>query len=157
LEVKKKYPDIKACIVGDGPRKLELTRLAGELGVTENVTFTGFQKDVPYYYNSSRIFIHTSETEGFPNVVLEAMMCGLPCVISNCGDIVDLAKDGFNSLVIQNYSDYQGFAKAICNLLEDEELYGNISRNALKSVEAISIENVTCQWKLLLDDMRVKG
>jgi glycosyltransferase involved in cell wall biosynthesis len=136
--------------VGDGPRKNELIQLAEKLGISENIDFVGFQTDVPYYYNSSKIFIHTSETEGLPNVVLEAMMCGLPCIVSNCGDILDIAKDGYNSLVIQKFDDYRGFANAIYNLLENDELYNNICRNALKITESVSIENVTQQWELIL-------
>ena len=150
FEVKSLYPHIRVCIVGDGPRKNELIQLAEKLGISENIDFVGFQTDVPYYYNSSKIFIHTSETEGLPNVVLEAMMCGLPCIVSNCGDILDIAKDGYNSLVIQKFDDYRGFANAIYNLLENDELYNNICRNALKITESVSIENVTQQWELIL-------
>jgi glycosyltransferase involved in cell wall biosynthesis len=149
-KVKEKYPDIKACIVGGGPCKPEITRLANELGIKENVDFVGVQKNVAYFYNSARIFIHTSEREGFPNVVLEAMLCGLPCVVSNCGDIIDIAKDGFNSLVIQKFNDYEGFAKAITNLLQDEELYHNLSQNALKTMELLSAEDVTRRWEMIL-------
>jgi glycosyltransferase involved in cell wall biosynthesis len=149
-KVKEKYPNIKACIVGDGPCKPELIRLVNELGIKENVDFAGFQKEVQHYYNSARIFIHTSEREGFPNVVLEAMMCGLPCVVSNCGDIIDVASDGFNSLVIQKFNDYGGFARAIITLLEDDKLYRKLSQNAIKTMELLSAEDVTCKWEIIL-------
>ena len=156
LEVKRNYPDIKACIVGNGPLKSKLIRFANDLGIKENVDFIGFQTDVPKYYNSSKIFVHTSETEGFPNVVLEAMRCGLPCVVSNCGDIIDIAKDGLNSLVIQKFNNYEGFAKAIINLLKDKNLYNSLSRNALETAESISIENVTHQWEQVLDNIKLQ-
>ncbi len=151
LEVKKKYPNIKACIVGDGPLKSKLVRLATDLGIKENVDFVGFQKDVPKYYNGSKIFLHTSESEGFPNVVLEAMTCGLPCVVSNCGDIVDIAKDGSNSLVIEKFNDHEGFARAILQLLEDKNLYDRLSLNSLETAASISLEKVTNQWELVID------
>lgn len=150
-EVKKNIPGIKACIVGDGPRKPELMRLVNELGIKENVDFVGFQKDVSYYYNSAKIFIHTSEREGFPNVFLEAMQCGLPCIVSNCGDIIDIAKDGFNAIVIQKFNDFKGYAKAIITLSKDDKLYHKLSHNAIKTMDLLSVEDVTRKWESVLD------
>lgn len=151
--VKERYPGIKACIVGDGPCKPELTRLVDELGVKDNIDFVGFKENMLHYYNSSRIFVHASEREGFPNVVLEAMMCGLPCVISNCGDVVDIAKDGFNSLVVPKFTDYEAFARAITRLLKDEKLYNELSGNAIKTAGSVSAEDVTRKWEIILDNL----
>jgi glycosyltransferase involved in cell wall biosynthesis len=151
-ELKKKYPDIKCCIVGSGPNRTALEKTASDLGIARNVDFAGFQPNVAFYYNSSRIFVHASETEGFPNVFLEAMMCGLPCVVSDCGDIIDIARNGFNSLVVKSFDDYQGFAVAIMSLLENQELYSFIATNALKTVEALSVEHATGVWKTILTE-----
>jgi glycosyltransferase involved in cell wall biosynthesis len=147
--VKGKYPNIKAGIVGDGPFKDELIKLAHGLGLKENMVFTGFQKDITYLYNSSRVFMLTSEREGFPNVVLEAMMCGLPCVVSNCGDIIDVVRNGNNSFVIEDFNDIEGFARAIVSLLENKELYHEISQNALKTAKSLSAGEITNQWELI--------
>lgn len=149
-KVKEKYPDIKAVIVGDGTCKTRLINLADELGIKKNIDFAGFQKDTPYYYNSAKIFVHSSKREGFPNVFLEAMACGLPCVISNCGDIIDIARDGSNSLIIQDFKDSDEYTCAIIKLLENEVLYHKISQNALKTIESLSDENIASQWQLLL-------
>jgi glycosyltransferase involved in cell wall biosynthesis len=149
-EVKKKRPNIKVCIVGDGPRKSRLIQLANELGIRENVDFVGYQRDVPNYYNRSSMLVHTSETEGFPNVVLEAMMCELPCVVSNCGDIIDIAKDGLNSLIIQKFNNYEEFAKNIIYLLEHDKFYDSLSQNAITTAKSISIEKVSKQWELAI-------
>jgi glycosyltransferase involved in cell wall biosynthesis len=147
---KQKYKNIKVCIVGDGPCEDELLILTEELGLNNNIDFVGFQKDVAYYYSSSKIFVHTSEREGFPNVFLEAMMCGLPSVVSNCGDITDLASDGINAIVIERYSDYEKFAEAIINLINDEELYYKLSRNALKTVMNLNAKEITKKWENIL-------
>ena len=150
LKVKEVYDNIKVCIVGDGPCRAELVKLADELGLNDNIDFPGYQKDVAYYYNSSKIFVHTSEREGFPNVFLEAMICGIPSVISNCGDITDVARDGFNCLIIDKYDDYEGFARSIIRLLEDEELYRMLAQNAFKTAKAHPIEKATEAWQSLL-------
>ena len=148
--VRERFRDIKVCIVGDGPCRIELEKLADELGLNDNIDFVGYQKDVAYYYNSSKIFVHTSEREGFPNVFLEAMICGIPSVVSNCGDITDIARDGFNSIVVQRYNDYEGFAEAITRLLGDKEFYHKLSQNALNTTTSLSVEEVAGKWELIL-------
>ena len=152
-EVKKSYPDIKACILGDGPLRETLMKLASELGIENNVDFAGFQKDVTRYYNSSRVFIHTSEREGFPNVFLEAGMCGLPGIVSACGDIVDIARDGYNCFVIPKYNNTEAFAEAIITLLNDGKKRERMSENAMKSVQAISREKITEIWEEIFDKL----
>jgi glycosyltransferase involved in cell wall biosynthesis len=147
--IKEKHQDIKACVVGDGPCKSELIQLADKLNIKANVDFVGFQKDTTYYYNRARIFVHTSEREGFPNTFLEAMMCGLPCVISNCGDITDIIQDGRNSVLIQDFRDVEGFARAITSLLENEKLYNEISQTALQTAKSLSADEITNRWGLL--------
>jgi len=91
----------------------------------------------------SKIFVHTSKREGFPNVFLEALLCGLPSVVSNCGDIIDVAKDGVNAFVIDKYDDYISFANAIRRLLEDRKLYETMAHNALDVANALTSEITT--------------
>jgi len=153
--VKERYGNIKVCIVGDGPCRGELEKLANELELDNNVDFVGFQRDVAHYYNSAKIFVLTSEREGSPTAFLEAMICGLPCIVSNCGDITDIAQDGFNSLVIEKYDDHEGFAQAIIRLLEDEELYRSLANNALETAKALPMDKTTQAWKSLLDRLGI--
>lgn len=148
--MKKRRNDIRACIVGDGPRRDELIRLSSELGLENNVEFVGFQKDVRSYYNKAKVFVLASEREGFPNVLLEAMMCGLPSVISNCGDVTDIAVDEYNSIVIPAYQDVNGFADAIERLLDNPALWSRLSENALKTMSDIPMESVTRKWQEIL-------
>ncbi len=150
-KTKNKYSDIKVCVVGDGADKTKLLQIRDELNLGTNIDFMGYQKDVAYYYNSSKLFMLTSEREGFPNVFLEAVNCGLPSVVSNCGDITDLAIDGYNCIVVQDYTDIAGFANAIVRLLEDDELYHKLSRNALETAQALPVEKVAKQWEDILN------
>jgi len=152
-KVKEEIPNINFCIVGNGSCELELIQLVEHLGIKENVKFVGFQDKTENYYNNSKIFILASEREGFPNVVLEAMMCGLPCVVSNCGDILNIAKNGNNSLVIDHFDDHLGFARAIINILRDDTLYRQLSQNALRTVESVSEDEVINKWILLMHEI----
>lgn len=154
-KAKEGYENIKVCVVGNGPCKDSLKKLADELQLGDNVDFVGFKQDVAYYYNSAKIFVLTSEREGSPTVFLEAMMCGLPSVVSNCGDITDIAQDGFNCLVIQKYDDHEGFANAIIRLLDDKGLYDKLSQNALETAKALPMAKATQAWKSLLDGLKI--
>ena len=81
--VKKEIPDVKCVIIGDGPEKKELEKLAYDLGLENNLEFTGFLDDydeVIAYMKSSKVFVLPSTREGFGIVALEANACGLPVV-----------------------------------------------------------------------------
>ena len=147
--VKKKYEDIQIGIVGDGPCRAYLEKLSQELDLTNNVQFIGYQENVEYYYNSSKISILTSEREGFPFTVVEAMSCGLPVITSNCGDIVDVAQNGFNSIVIDDYNNVNDFADAIINLLGNEEIYKKLSEKS-SQIRNFDVGYISSIWDNIL-------
>ena len=97
------------------------------------------------------MFVLTSEREGLPLSLIEAMMYGRLPVVSNCGDVVDVAKRGENSLVVEDREDYVAFAGAIVRLLDDRELYSRLSRNAMETARDISIERVAQVWQRIAD------
>lgn len=146
-EAKEKMDNLRIGIVGDGPSRNHLENLNKQLHLENNVEFLGFKHDTEFYYNSARIYILTSVTEGQPMAMLEAMACGLPCIVSNVGDITDAAVDGFNAIVVDDPHDVSSFAKAIIRLLEDAELYRTFSQNALKVRENYCYERATEVWE----------
>jgi teichuronic acid biosynthesis glycosyltransferase TuaC len=74
--------DTKLAIVGDGPERTRLERLAGDLGLSERVSIAGAkpQAELPFWYSAAECLILCSTREGWPNVLLEAMACGTPVV-----------------------------------------------------------------------------
>lgn len=87
--------DYTLTIVGDGPYRAELERITRENGLEKKIIFAGQkEKDelVPYYQNAD-CFILPSAKEGMPNVVLEAMSCGLPIVMTPCQGSAELIDD----------------------------------------------------------------
>jgi glycosyltransferase involved in cell wall biosynthesis len=152
-KVKEKLGDVKCAIIGDGPQRAELEQLVTDLRVKNNIVFLGFQKNVITCFNQSKVFILASEREGFPSVVVEAMMCGVPSIVSNCGDIVDIVVDGFNSIIIQNYNGVDAFADAIIRLLLDNEFYNRLSQNGLETIRRFSVAIVASEWDQILSDV----
>lgn len=152
-KVKKIKKDITVGIVGDGPSKESLEKLTKELGITDNVDFLGFKDNTEFYYNSGKMYVLTSVIEGLPMAMLEAMACGLPCVVSNVGDVSDIAKDGENAIVIDDPYDVDGFAKAIIRLLNDDKLYKKLSENTKIVREKYCYESATKVWNEILDSI----
>ena len=84
--IKKEVPDVKCIIIGDGPEKRRLEKMAYDLGLEGNIEFKGFLADhneVISYMKSSKVFVLPSTREGFGIVALEANACGLPVVTVN--------------------------------------------------------------------------
>lgn len=151
VSVTKKYnPNIKVVIVGDGGCKAELEKLTNILDLTNNINFVGYQSDVWYWYNKSKISILTSEREGFPYSVLESLNCGLPVIASNCGDICDVIEDDHNGIIVDDYQDYNSFAEAIIRILKDPILIKKYSTNAFKTSKKINVDKVALIWKNIL-------
>jgi glycosyltransferase involved in cell wall biosynthesis len=149
-KVKEIRSDLKVGIVGDGPLRNSLEDLTNQLGIKENVEFIGFKNNTEFYYNSSRIFMLTSYYEGLPMAMVEAMACGIPCVVSSVGDVTDVAIDGFNAIVIDNPYDADSFADAIIKLLKDDEFYKKLSKNTQIVRERYCYDSATMFWDNLL-------
>jgi colanic acid/amylovoran biosynthesis glycosyltransferase len=93
---------VTATIVGDGPRRAALERLAQQLGIANLITFAGTvsQDDIGGYYKSADVFCLPSFVEGLPVVLLEAMVFGLPVVASHITAIPELVEDGRSGVLV---------------------------------------------------------
>lgn len=87
-------------IVGEGPLRTSLEQQSLALGLTDQVEFLGQRTDVPTLLGESWFLVHTSDREGCPNVVAEAMACGRAVVATDVGDIPFLVKDGKTGFVV---------------------------------------------------------
>lgn len=148
-ELKKQRPAIRAAMLGDGVLKADMEALARELGLQEAVTFAGLRPDVERYVRRSRIFVNTSDSEGLPLSVMEAMACGVPCVVSDVGDMLDLVKDGVNGHVVPGRTP-QDFADRIRPLLADPSRLAQFRLAARAAAESYEITTVAARWTEVL-------
>ena len=86
------YSNTKLILVGDGPNHEMLQALCGELGVQDDVLFTGNIANAEDYYAISDVYVQTSHREALPMSILEAMAAGLPIISTNVGGIKDVVK-----------------------------------------------------------------
>jgi glycosyltransferase involved in cell wall biosynthesis len=91
----------KCVIVGDGPLEYLLMHQVQATGLSNHVFFEGFQSDVRPYLQAGDAFVLTSRLEGFPLAVLEAMACGLPCILTNVGGVAEAVTDGVHGLIVK--------------------------------------------------------
>lgn len=120
------FPDAYGLIVGQAiPEEQglvgELERLIEEIGMAGRIRLAGFRADVPAILKRLSVFCLTSEHEGMPNAILEAMAAGLPILATQVGGVPEIIQDGINGLLVQP-GDETGVAGGIRRLLNDGEL-----------------------------------
>ena len=121
--------DIRFQIAGDGPLRPALVKLADDLGVSRIVEFRGAVHDIPAFLAGAKFLVHTSQSEGCPNVVMEAMACGLPVVAMETGEIPYLVEDGKTGFVVRQ-EDETMLVERVSLLLGDDELCLNMGAAA---------------------------
>lgn len=134
------HKKIKLIVVGDGPYRGTLEQIAQENSVSGMIQFVGQkEKDgiVPYYQNAD-LFILPSAKEGMPNVVLEAMACGLPIVMTSCEGSKELITD--NGII----SSLDDFGDNIIKLALNKDWLNVMGKNSLINVDQ------KFQWKSIV-------
>jgi glycosyltransferase involved in cell wall biosynthesis len=96
--------ECKCLILGDGPLRGSLDQQSVALGLSGTVFFEGFQEDVRPYLQAGTAFVLTSRQEGLPLSILEAMACGLPCIVTRVGGNCEVVTHGVNGLVVSQGS-----------------------------------------------------
>jgi glycosyltransferase involved in cell wall biosynthesis len=128
---------VEVWLVGDGPERAVLQRLATKLGVGGRVKFWGYQTHIERYLYASDIFALPSRYEGMPVVLLEALAAGVPCVVSQVGDNDLVIEDGKQGLVVPP-DDTAALAKALNLLLLSPETRRQMSKAAVRRSEDFS-------------------
>jgi L-malate glycosyltransferase len=151
--VVQKIPDVKAVVVGDGELRKEMLSLAMELGIETNVHIAGYQDDLIHWLQKTKIFLLTSDSEGLSLSMMEAMMCGLPAVVSDVGDLGDLVENGVNGYLVPRRSP-KLFADRLIELLLDPQKLKDFSQAARRSALRYGTQNTIEHWDEIITDYR---
>jgi glycosyltransferase involved in cell wall biosynthesis len=121
--VAKEVPQLSLILVGDGPDRRQLERLARELSVTSHVTFAGrlSEQDTLKEIAASDILVLPSFMEGLPIVLMEAMALGVPVIASRVAGIPELVEDSRTGLLFTP-SDWDELAECIQKLVSNADM-----------------------------------
>ena len=151
---KKKW---KLKVLGEGPERSKLEALTRDLSLDDQVEFVGQTSNPAKVFSSSALFVLSSRWEGFPNVLLEAMACGLPAVSFDCrSGPSEIIRDGVDGTLVKD-GDVSGLARAIDALMLDESTRSNYSRRAVDVLERFSVDKILNQWLKLISRVAKAG
>ncbi|TVR19334.1 MAG: glycosyltransferase [Balneolaceae bacterium] len=125
---------VELIVVGDGEEKSAYINMAKKFGISSLIHFEGEQKNPFPFMKMADIFVLPSRSEGFPNVLLEAMALGLPVVAANCESGPDEILNGKNGLLAKPNSG-QSLKKEVEKLLYSNELRIEIAEKGFKTVK----------------------
>lgn len=148
----KKFKNVRLYILGTGVLKEYLSNLTQELQLEERVHFLGFDPNPYQYLKSADLFIFGSNHEGFPNVLLEAMACGLPILTTNCksgpDEIMELQQSFENDIMKTPYGiltpvdDVDLMSKGMAYFIQNPEYVQSCREKVLERIKAFDKEGI---------------
>lgn len=131
----------KLLLIGDGPERTKMEKLARCLSHAEDVRFLGKQEAVEEILSVCDLFIMPSETESFGLAALEAMACQVPVISSNSGGMPELNIQGVTGY-LSNVGDVEDMAKNAITILSNEETLQHFKDNAMKRASEFDIKEI---------------
>ncbi|MGH8202855.1 MAG: glycosyltransferase [Steroidobacteraceae bacterium] len=142
------------CLVGAGPLEKNLRQLVSELGITGNVSLTGYVSDVlPYYQHVFDINVLASMEEGLGISVIEGSACGLPAVVSNCTGLPETIIDGETGFLF-GLDDSEGLMRQLLRLGENPSLRASMgAAGRTLAEERFSSTQYDASFMAVVDDL----
>ena len=138
-------------ILGKGDEESALRRMIQGRGLADVVHLCGFQTNPWKYIARADVFALTSRYEGFGNVVVEAMACGVPIVATSSPGTRDIVSPGVDGLLVERHEP-AAVADALARVLTDGDLRTRMIETARRKVERYRIESVTLTYDRVLTE-----
>jgi glycosyltransferase involved in cell wall biosynthesis len=155
-----KRNDVRIAVVGEGPLLSDLEARARELGVSERVSFLGFQRDVAPAIAAFDVSVFPSLWEGTPLTVFEAMAMSKPIVATSVDGLRDVLGDDDNALVVPP-KDPGALARALERVLDEPRLASQLSERARETSRRFDIQRFVHKmerlYDVVVDRYRVSG
>lgn len=135
-------------IIGDGPERNNLQNIVREKGLSNKVFLPGTSNQVMKDIYDASFFVLSSDFEGMPNALIEAMALGIPCISTDCpcGGPRDLITHGYNGLLFP-VADRDALVSSMNLLAEDKKLAERIGEKAQQIIDTLSMQRIGNLWK----------
>ena len=146
-EFRRTHPEYSLRIYGDGELKADLQALIDELGLSDCAHLMGSSKTVLADIADAKMFVMTSDFEGMPNALAEAIALGIPSVSTDClgGGAAALIRHGENGLLVP-IGDRQAVVEAMTTLAEDEAMASRLGETGKELKHTLSVDAIAQQW-----------
>lgn len=153
-KIENDYPEYKLVIYGEGTLEKELKDYVASKQIEEKVLFPGNVSNLLERINSATLFVMTSDFEGMPNALIEAMAIGLPCISTDCpcGGPRELIVDGENGFLVP-VGNEEELSKKMCYMLNNLEAAEKISDNAVHIREKLDMQRIGHLWQEYLESV----
>ena len=140
-------------IIGKGPQLESLVAQSIALDIAHKVKFLGEQSDLKKYYSAAKVFVLPSRTEGFPNVLCEAMISGCACISFDCpSGPSEIIQHRDNGILVEN-GNVDAMAKEIQQLCSDERQISALSDKGKELKGKLNTQTIGKQWEYLIQDV----
>lgn len=148
LQIAEEFPDVKLILYGNGEDKEMLTQYVQKSKYASRIFLPGSIQDVKEKIQKAKIFVLSSNTEGMPNSLLEAMALGIPSISTDCPcGGPRMLMEGKDNGILVPVGEIEPMAEAMRKLLADEELWQKYSRNAYKISKELHPNKVNQKWE----------
>lgn len=146
--VQQKYPQYTLKIYGDGVLREKLQNTIRDKRLEKNIFLPGISNNIKEDIYAAKMFVMSSNYEGMPNALMEAMAMGLPVISTNCpcGGPKFLIGNNENGLLVR-VNEKKDMADAIIRIIEDQELAKKLSENAHNKIKTMHPNIINNEWK----------
>lgn len=145
-------PKARCKIYGSGEEKEYLLKLIDNLNLKQFVSLEGNKNDIGPFLSESSIFVLTSNYEGLPNAMIEAMMCENACISTCYSGVEDIIINEANGIIVP-INDNDKLAKAIIDLLNDTTKRKEISKKANELSKEYEAKKVLLEWDRIIKEI----
>jgi len=147
----------KLIILGEGEERESLEKKIKDSNMSDKIELRGSTKDVEYFYKRASIFVLSSRIEGFPNVLIEAMVYGCAPIAFDClTGPRDIIQNNKNGLLVEA-ENISGLSEALSYLLNNPDKITQFSKNAKDIEKELKIEKISDKWLNILSTLIKKN
>jgi glycosyltransferase involved in cell wall biosynthesis len=154
-QVAQTHPQAWFMMVGDGPLRAEVEKLARDLGIADRLVLTGLRRDVPELMAAFDLFALSSLWEGLPRVIPQAMATGLPVVATACDGSAEAVEEGVTGFLVPP-GEPARLAQRLGQLLDDPDLASQMGEAGLERAQEFDVQRMVAQIDALYRELLAK-